>query len=131
MKRIGIVTLMAIVALSASVMPAHAATTQDYSMILPRFGAAAYSSAKTVSAYRDFGVRHKYSGGKTVNFQVCDTQKNTIGSKIAVKPGGSSAPLIDLWYNSTASSRNICVKMTTSLTTAVQVLAEGTWQWNY
>jgi hypothetical protein len=130
MKRL--VLLAAIVmALAATATPCFAASTQSYSITLPRFGSAYYTSAKTVSAYRDFGVKHRYSGGKTVNFQVCDSQRNTIGSRIAVAPGGSAAPLTDLWYNEAASAKTVCVKMWTSITTVVQVLAEGTWYWNY
>jgi hypothetical protein len=131
MKRLTITAILAVVLILGSVSPALAVSSQDYSIVLPRFGSAYYTSAKTVPAYRDYGVRHRYSGGKTVNFQVCDSQRNVIGSKVAVKPGGTSAPLVDLWYNNSASSKAVCVKMTTSLTTAVQVLAEGTWYWNY
>jgi hypothetical protein len=129
-KRFMVAMMLSVVVLGGLASQAFA-TNQNYSVILPRFGAAYYTSGKTVSGYRDFGVKHRYSGGKTVNFQMCDSQRNVIGSKIAVKPGGSSAPLVDLWYNDSASSKTVCVKMTTSLTTAVQVLAEGTWYWNY
>jgi hypothetical protein len=131
MKRtaVAVVLIMSIVLGAAA--PALAATSQSYSIVLPRFGGAYYTSTKSVSAYRDFGVKHRYSGGKTVNFQVCDSQRNVVGSRIAVAPGGSSAPLVDLWYNNSASSKTVCVKMWTSLTTAVQVLAEGLWYWNY
>jgi hypothetical protein len=131
MKRLTISVIMAAVLTMGLVTPAMAVSSQNYSVILPRFGSAYYSSAKTVSAYRDYGVRHRYSGGKTVNFQVCDSQRNVIGSRVAVKPGGKSAPLVDLWYNNSASAKTVCVKMTTPLTTAVEVLAEGTWYWNY
>lgn len=131
MKRLTSVAILAAVLALGSATPAAAVNSQNYSIVLPRFGSAYYSSAKTVSAYRDYGVRHRYSGGKTVNFQVCDSQRNVIGSRVAVKPGGKSAPLVDLWYNNSASAKAVCVKMTTSLTTAVEVLAEGTWYWNY
>lgn len=131
MKRFALTWMLATVLVMGSVAPALAASSQNYSIVLPRFGGAYYTSAKTVSAYRDYGVRHRYSGGKTVNFQVCDSQRNVIGSKVAVKPGGKSAPLVDLWYNNSASAKTVRLKMTTSLTTAVAVLAEGTWYWNY
>lgn len=131
MKRLTIAAILAAVLILGSVSPALAVSSQNYSIVLPRFGSAYYTSAKTVPAYQDYGVRHRYSGGKTVNFQVCDSQRNVIGSKVAVKPGGKSAPLVDLWYNNSASPKAVCVKMTTSLTTAVQVLAEGTWYWDY
>jgi hypothetical protein len=131
MKRILFVAVLAAVLVGGSALQAVAATTQSYSIVLPRFGGSYYTSSKTVSAYRDFGVKHKYSGGKTVNFQVVDVQRNVLGPRVAVAPGGSSAPLTDLWYNASASSKPVCVKMWTSLTTAVQVLAEGTWYWNY
>ena len=131
MRRLAFTTVL--IALIAAVMatPCFAASTQNYSITLPRFGGTTYTSTKTVSAYRDIGVKHRYSGGKTVNFQVCDSQRNTIGPRVAVAPGGTSAPLTDLWYNGTASPKTVCVKMWTSLTTIVQVLAEGTWYWNY
>jgi len=130
MKRFALMAA-AMAVYSVAVTPAFAASTQNYSITLPRFGSAYYTSAKTVAAYRDFGVKHRYSGGKTVNFQVCDSQRNTIGARVAVAPGGSAAPLTDLWYNPAASSKTVCVKMWTSITTVVQVLAEGTWYWNY
>jgi len=131
MKRLIVVVAVAAAVLAGGVTTAHAATSQSYSIILPRLGGSYYTSTKTVSAYRDYGVRHRYSGGKTVNFRVCDSQRNVVGPKVAIAPGGSSAPLVDLWYNSAGSSRTVCVKMWTSLTTAVQVLAEGLWYWNY
>lgn len=131
MKRGVILVSVVAVLMAGFVAPATAATSQSYSIVLPRFGGTYYTSGKTVSGYRDFGVKHKYSGGKTVNFQVCDAQRNTIGSRIAVAPGGSAAPLVDLWYNDGGSAKTVCVKMWTSLTTAVQVLAEGLWYWNY
>jgi hypothetical protein len=131
MKRSILTAALAAVLLTAGVANAHAATSQSYSIVLPRFGGTYYTSTKTVSAYRDFGVRHRYSGGKTVNFQVCDSQGNAMGSKVAIAPGGSAAPLVDLWYNAAGSSRSVRVKLWTSLSTAVQVLAEGLWYWNY
>jgi hypothetical protein len=130
MRRPTFIVAVLAFALVAGATPCFA-TNQNYAITLPRFGTAYYTSAKTVSGYRDLGVKHRYSGGKTVNFQVCDSQRNVIGSRVAVPPGGTAAPLIDLWYNDASSSRTVCVKMWTSLTTIVQVLAEGTWYWNY
>ena len=50
---------------------------------------------------------------------------------MTVAPGGATAPLTDLWYNSAASAKTVRVRMWTSLTTVVEVLAQGTWYWNY
>lgn len=131
MKRSLLAIALALLLVAGTAVPAFAASTQKYTLVLPRFGSAYYSSAKTLSAYCDIGVKHAYSGGKTVNFQVCDSQKNAVGPRVSVAPGGSSAPLTDLWYNSSASSKSVRVKMWTSLTTVVEVLAQGTWYWNY
>ncbi|HSK47414.1 MAG TPA: hypothetical protein VLA05_05345 [Coriobacteriia bacterium] len=131
MRRLVFAAALAALVFSSTAAPCLAATTKGYSVVLPRFGSAYYTSTKTVSAYRDYGVKHRYSGGKTVNFQVCDSQHNTVGPRVAIAPGRSDAPLVDLWYNGSASSKSVSVKMWTSLTTAVQVLAEGTWYWNY
>jgi len=127
-----IVRLIAATALLASVAtPAFAATYQNYSIILPRLKGDVYTSAKTVSAYSDFGVKHKYSGGVDVNFQVCDTQHNPLGPIVRIKPGGSAAPRVDLWYNNSSSARTIVVRMEAAVLKVVEVLAEGTWVWNY
>ena len=131
MKRPVMVVVLALALVAASAVPALAASTQQYSLVLPRFGGSYYSSSKTLSAYRDIGVGAAYSGGKSVNFQVCDSQRNAVGPRVTVAPGGPTAPLTDLWYNSSASEKSVRIRMWTSLTTVVQVLAQGTWYWNY
>lgn len=131
MKRSVMVVALAMALFATSVAPALAASTQKYTLVLPRFGGSYYTSTKTLSVYRDIGVKHLYSGGKSVNFQVCDSQKNAVGPRVTVAPGGATAPLTDLWYNSSASAKTVRVRMWTSLTTVVEVLAQGTWYWNY
>ena len=78
MKRTVMVVVLAIALFATSVAPALAASTQKYTLVLPRFGGSYYTSTKTLSAYRDIGVKHSYSGGKSVNFQVCDSQKKRL-----------------------------------------------------
>lgn len=130
-KRSIMVLFMAIAVFFAVSVPALAASSQNYSIVLPSMGQDYFTSSKTVSAYKDFGVYHRYSGGKTIHFTVCDTAHNPLGAEVAIAPGGSSAPLVDLWYNSSSSSRTIVVKMETPWNCFVSVLAEGTWYWNY
>lgn len=131
MKRTVLVAALVAVLVLGVAAPALAATYQNYSIVLPRFKGDIYSISKPVSAYKDFGVKHKYSGGYKVNFQVCDSQKNPVGPTVKVSPGGSTAPLTDLWYNNSSSSRSIVVRMENATSTYVRVLAEGTWVWNY
>ncbi len=130
MKKLVVMALLAVMALG--ILPANAfAANQNYTMTLPRLGVKTYSSIKTVAAKKDFGTKLKYAGGKTVNMQVCDSSRNPMGSSVSVRPGGSAAGLVDLWYNSASSQKAVVVKVWSSLTTVVQVLAEGTWYWNY
>jgi len=131
MKKIVIVSMLALALALGSTAPAFAATTQNYSIIVPRFQVDTYTSAKAVAGYKDFGVKHKYSGGKPVRFAVCNTSRQPIGSTVTVYPGGAYAPLTDLWYNSTASTRYIVVRMDSARFNTVDILAEGTWVWNY
>ncbi|MCL2503630.1 MAG: hypothetical protein FWE94_03350 [Coriobacteriia bacterium] len=130
MKKYLLMGLLAVMVAAALPTNAFAASNEGYTITVPRVGAQ-YSANKTVTARKDFGTRLRYSGGKTVNFQICDTQKNGIGPTVCIKPGGAAAPLIDIWYNSSASSKAVKVKLWTSATTIVQVLAQGTWYWNY
>lgn len=131
MKRALLVAAMVAALLVGAAAPALAATSANYSIVLPALKGDYYTTSKTVSAYRDFGVKHKWSGGYDVNFQVCDSQKNSVGAIVRIKPGGRTAPLVDLWYNNSGSSRTILVRMETATLTYVRVLAEGTWVWNY
>lgn len=130
MKRTAMVSVLAFIMIFASVAAAHA-TEQAYSFVLPRFQGDIYSAAKTVSAYRDFGVRHKYSGPYPVRFAVCNTSKQAIGPSITVYPGGSSADLVDLWYNAGSTAKTIVVRLDSGRWNSVTLLAEGTWVWNY
>ncbi len=90
-----------------------------------------YTSAKAVSAYRDFGVKHKYSGGYPIRFAVCNTSRQPIGPTVIVYPGGAYAPLVDLWYNSTARTQYIVARMDSASFNYVSILCHGTWVWNY
>lgn len=127
-----LVTLAMLAVMAVGVLPTNAiAASQNYSMNLPRAGGKVYSSIKTVAGKTDFGTKLKYSGGKTLNMQVCSSDKNPMGSVSSIRPGGSAAGLIDLWYNSGSSQKAVVVKVWSSLTTLVHVLAEGTWYWNY
>lgn len=131
MKKIMIVAMLALALAFGSTASAFAASTQNYSMIAPRFRADIYTSTKAVGAYRDFGVRHKYSGGKPIRFTVCDTSNQAMGPTVTIYPGGAYAPLADLWYNSTASTRYVKVRMDSALLNYVTILCQGTWVWNY
>ncbi|HET6352495.1 MAG TPA: hypothetical protein VFG89_10275 [Coriobacteriia bacterium] len=132
MKRSLLIVAVAAVMLLGAVASAHAAAvTQNYSIVLPRFGANAYSSTKTVAASKDLGVFHKYSGGYPVSFTACNTAKGAIGSKVTIYPTGSDAPLTDLWYNSSSGSKSVIVRVESAKYNLVTVLAEGTWRWNY
>ncbi|MHB1016490.1 MAG: hypothetical protein ACYC2X_01175 [Coriobacteriia bacterium] len=131
MKKITIIVMLALALAFGSTASAFAATSANYSIVLPRFKADKYTSAKAVSAYKDFGVKHKYSGGYPVRFAVCNTSRQPIGSAVTIYPGGAYAPLHDIWYNSTASTRYIVVRMDSAVFNAVEILAEGTWVWNY
>lgn len=131
MKKITIIAMLALTLAFGSTASAFAATYDSYSIILPRFQADKYSSEKTVNAHTDFGVKHKYSGGKPVRFIVCNTSKQPIGATVTIYPGGSSAPLTDLWYNDSASAKKIVVRMDSAKWNSVEILAQGTWVWNY
>jgi hypothetical protein len=130
-RRILLLTVATVMLCLALAVPAMAATRQDYSILLPRFGQDKYSGTKAVSGYKDFGVVHKYSGGKTVKMTVCDTSHNTLGSKVSVVPGGAYASLKDLWWNNSTSTKYVTVRMESPWDCAVQVLAEGYWYYNY
>lgn len=131
MKKITIIAMLALTLAFGSTASAFAATYQNYSIIAPKYQGDVYSSEKAVSAYRDFGVYHKYSGTKTIRFVVCNTSKQPIGSLHSVAPGGASAPLTDLWYNDSASTKRIVVRMDAAKYNVVKILCEGTWVWNY
>lgn len=131
MKRLVFVAFLTAGLIAATAATAFAATSQNYTITLPLMQSDFYSSAKTVSAYRDFGVRHKYSGGYPVRFAVCNSSRQQIGSTVLVYPGGGSADLTDLWYNASASAKTIVVRMDSGKLNAVRPLAEGTWVWNY
>ncbi|MHB1135589.1 MAG: hypothetical protein ACYCXR_09150 [Coriobacteriia bacterium] len=131
MKKITIIAMLALALAFGSTASAFAASSQNYSILVPRFRADKYTTAKAVSAYRDFGVKHKYSGGKPIRFVVCNTSRQPIGSTVTIYPGGVYAPLHDIWYNATASTRYIVVRMDSALFNTVEILCEGTWVWNY
>ncbi len=132
MKRLLIVACLASVMVLGSVVSAYAAaSTANYSIVLPRLKADKYSSTKTVAAKKDFGVRHKYSGGYPVAFTVCNTAKGAIGPKVTLYPQGADASLADLWYNGSSSSKSIMVRLESAKVNGVEILAEGTWRWNY
>lgn len=131
MKKIVIISMLALALAFGSTASAFAASTQNYTIVAPKYQGDIYSGEKTVNARCDFGVRHKYSGGKKVRFVVCNTSKQAIGSSHTVAPGGRTAPLEDLWYNDTSSKRNIVVRMDAAVFNVVKILCEGTWVWNY
>ncbi|MBN2247989.1 MAG: hypothetical protein JW733_04755 [Coriobacteriia bacterium] len=131
MKKVIAIALLALVLALGSTASAFAASSANYSIIVPRFQADKYTTAKAVYAYRDFGVRHKYSGGKPIRFAVCNTSRQQIGSTVTIYPGGTYAPLTDLWYNATASTRYILVRMDSATFNTVEILCAGTWVWNY
>ena len=131
MKRVIFVALLATCIMASTAISAFAASTQNYTIIIPLLQGDYYTTSKTVSAYRDFGVRHRYSGGYPIRFAVCNSSKQPIGSTVTVYPGGSAADLTDLWYNASASSKVIVVRLDSSKVNLVKPLAEGTWVWNY
>lgn len=131
MKKIVVISMLALALAFGSTASAFAVSTQNYTIVAPKYKGDIYSGEKAVSAYKDFGVKHKYSGGKSIRFVVCNTSKQVIGSLHTIAPGGSSAPLEDLWYNDTASKRNIVVRMDSASYNVVKILCEGTWVWNY
>lgn len=131
MKKTMIVAVLSLALVFGSAASAFAANSQSYSIVVPRFRADAYTSAKAVAGYRDFGVRHRYSGGYPIRFAVCNTARQPIGSTVTVYPGGATAPLVDLWYNSTPVAKSIVVRMDSATLNIVRILAQGTWVWNY
>lgn len=130
MKKIFLVAVLALALAFGSVASAYAASA-NYTIVVPRLRADIYTSAKTVSAGKDFGVRHRYSGAYPVRFAVCNSSRQAIGPVVTVNPGGSTAPLVDLWYNDSASSKTVLVRMDSSKLNYVKIVAEGTWYWNY
>lgn len=131
MKKVIVISMLALALAFGSTASAFAASTQNYTIIVPRFQVDKYTTSKAVAAYKDFGVKHKYSGGKPIRFAVCNTSRQPIGSTVTVYPGGAYAPLTDLWYNATASTRYIVMRMDSARFNTVDILAEGTWVWNY
>lgn len=131
MKKLTIIAMLALTLAFGSTASAFAASYANYSIVVPRFRADAYTSEKAVSAHRDFGVRHKYSGGYPIRFVACNTSKQPIGPVVTVYPGGASAGLTDLWYNDSASTRRIVMRMDSSKYNTVRILCSGTWVWNY
>lgn len=132
MNRLAVALALGVALLLGSAASAYAAaSTAGYSFVLPRFQGDIYSSDKTVAAYKDFGVLHKYSGGYPVAFTVCTTGKSALGSRVTVYPGGSQPDLIDLWYNASSSARTIKVRVESAKANVVTILAQGTWRWNY
>lgn len=131
MKRLILSAMLALAIVAGSTATAFAANSQNYTIVLPALQGDYYSSIKTVSGYRDFGVKHRYSGGYPVRFAVCNSSKQQIGSTITVYPGGTAADLTDLWYNAGASSKVVVVRMDSARLNLVRPLAEGSWVWNY
>jgi len=131
MKKTMIVAVLALALVFGSVASAYAVSNESYNIIVPRFRADAYTSAKSVAGYRDFGVRHRYSGGYPIRFAVCNTARQPIGSTVTIYPGGATAPLVDLWYNATPIAKSIVVRLDSSKLNVVRILAQGTWVWNY
>jgi len=123
--------MLALALAFGSTASAFAVSTANYSIVVPRFKADAYTSEKSVSAYSDFGVKHKFSGGYPIRFLACNTSKQPIGSVVTVYPGGSSAGLTDVWYNDSASAKRIVIRMDSYRYNTVRILCEGTWVWNY
>jgi hypothetical protein len=133
-RRLVLLTMcaMMVAVVIVSLLPAAAsAATQNYSILLPTVARDYWTTAKTVNAGTDFGVRHRYSGGKTVHFLVCNTSHEKLGSEVAIAPGGAYATLTDLWWNNTGASKSIVVRMESPWNCFVTILAEGTWAWNY
>lgn len=131
MKKSIIVLVLAFALVLGSVSSAFAATTENYTLVAPRLQADVYSSAKKVAGFADFGVKHKWSGGYAIRFAVCNTSKQPIGPVVTVYPGGATAGLTDLWYNGTATTQSVVVRMDASKLNLVRILCEGTWVWNY
>lgn len=131
MKKSTIVLVLAFALVLGSVSSAFAASTENYTLVAPRLQGDIYSSAKRVNAFADFGVKQKWSGNYPIRFAVCNTSRQQVGPSLTVLPGGAAAPLIDLWYNSTASPQSIVVRMDSALLNTVRILCQGTWVWNY
>lgn len=130
LKRFVCSMLGALLALGVAATPALAASSQDYSFVVPRFGGAVYSSYKVVSAAKNFGTYHRYSGGKSLYFQPMYGTGSAAGSAVLISPQGPSATWQRIWYNNSSTSRSICIKIRTTSLTPVDVLAQGTWYWN-
>ena len=131
MKKIVVISMLALALAFGSTASAFAVSTQNYTIVAPRLRADVYSESKAVSAYKDFGVKHKYSGGYPIRFAVCNTSKQAIGSTVTVYPGGAYADLTDLWYNNSSATRYIRVRMDSARLNPVKIVCEGTWVWNY
>ena len=129
-KRAVLAALAGIMLCLALATPAMASSSQNYSIVIPVVGAGWTTTTKSVAAHEEFGVRHRYSGGKKVTFLVCDSSHNPLGGPIAINPGGANAPLVTLWTNPYGATVPVSVKLDTGFT-LVKVLAEGTWSWNY
>lgn len=131
MKRAMVIGMLALGLVFGGSASAFAASTASYSIVVPRFQANKYTTTKLLGAHKDFGVKHKYSGGKPIRFVMCNSSKQPIGSAVSVYPGGAYAPLVDLYYNSSASSQYVLVCMDSAKWNVVEILCEGTWVWNY
>lgn len=123
--------VVALLFVSVLLVPAFAsAASQNYAYTIPATGDV-YTTSYSLSGGYDFGVRHRYSGGKNIVMQVVRANDYiALGSSKIVSPGGSSAPLTNLWYNS-GLTRSVRVRMNSAFGVVVTVLAEGTWYWNY
>lgn len=126
-KRVAAIVLFLVLLLS----PAFAAAaSQNYSYTIPAVGDV-YTTSYSLTSGLDFGVRHRYSGGKDIVMQMVRASDYlSLGSSKTVSPEGADAPLINLWTNS-GMSRSVRVRMNSAFGVVVTVLAQGTWYWNY
>lgn len=106
------------------------ASSENYSITIPATGNV-YTKSYSLNYGYDFGVRHRYSGGKDIVMQIVNASTYSgIGPSEVVSPGGDSAPLTHLWYNNTYT-RTVRVRLNSAIGVVVTVLAQGTWYWNY
>ncbi len=131
MKKIAIIAGLALALAFGSVATAHAATTEGYTFIAPRFQIDWYSSQKTVNGWRTFGVQHRYSGGYPVRFVACNAMRQALGTAVIAYPGGPAAPTTTVWRNTTATPQTIVIRADSAIYNFVTLLCQGTWVWNY
>lgn len=121
---------VAVLAFSMLTPTTALASSQNYSIFIPKYGDV-WTDGYLLNYQKKFGAKLYYSGGKNIAMQMhrYDTRQ-ALGTEVVMSPGGSGAPLKQLWYNNTAT-RYVVVRLNSVFGVVVDVIAQGTWYWNY